>query len=317
MARKPRYHVPGAFYHLMLRGNDGQNIFFYDGDRCRLCLLIQQGMERYGHRIHAFCFMTNHIHLLVQVNQTPLSKIVHNLAFRYSQDFNKRYGKIGHLFQGRYKAILLDEEGYFLKLIRYIHMNPVRANMVKEPSAYHWSSHNAYLGENEIAWLIIEHALKKFDIVRDRARKLYNDYTLKKETQEELAELRSSFKDGQILGNDEFAASIRETCDKPIDSPVPLSAIIEAACIVFSVEMPMIASPSQSRQICLVRGAIVAQALENGMSITNTAKVLRRDESTVSRLCSRFLAKYHLCDDLKNQARLLKEKSIQLANLQA
>ncbi len=72
MARKLRYHLSGAFYHVMLRGNDGQKIFFNDGDRCRMCLLIQQGVERYGYRIHAFCLMSNHIHLLVQVNSIPL-----------------------------------------------------------------------------------------------------------------------------------------------------------------------------------------------------------------------------------------------------
>ncbi len=71
MVRKPRYHIPGAYYHVMLRGNNGQSIFLNDADRCRLCLLIQQGIERYGHRIHAFCFMSNHIHLLAQTSQTP------------------------------------------------------------------------------------------------------------------------------------------------------------------------------------------------------------------------------------------------------
>jgi REP element-mobilizing transposase RayT len=301
----------------MLRGNDGQNIFFCDADRCRLCLLIQQGVERYGHRIHAFCLMTNHIHLLVQVNQTPLSKIVHNLAFRYSQDFNRRYGKIGHLFQGRYKAILLDEVDYFLKLVRYIHMNPVRANMVRDPSAYFWSGHRAYLGENEIAWLSIEHALKKFDVVQERARKLYNDYILKIETQEELNELRSCFKDGQVLGNNEFTEAVRETYEKPTEKNISLSAIVEAACTVFSVDKSMLSSPSQLRKICLARGAIAAQALENGLSINEIAKVFKRDKSTISHMCSSFLTKYRLCDSLKQQTQLLKEKSTQLAILQA
>lgn len=317
MARKPRYHVPGAFYHLMLRGNDGQSIFFSDADRCRFCLLIQQGVEKFDHRIHAFCLMTNHIHLLVQVNQTPLSKIVHNLAFRYSQDFNRRYGKIGHLFQGRFKAILLEEQDYFLKLIRYIHMNPVRANMVRDPSDYDWSGHRAYLGDNEIAWLTIEHALKKFDVTEGRARKLYNDHILKTETPEELDELRRCFKDGQLLGNEEFAESVREIFEKPEEKVVSLSVIVEAACTVFSVDKSMLSSPSQLRNICLARGAVASQAIQNGVPMTEVANVLRRDPSTVSRMCSSFLAKYHLCEDLKQQIQLLKEKSAQLAILQA
>ena len=136
MTRKSRYHVPGAFYHVMLRGNDGQEIFFSDADRCRMCLLIQQGVERYGHRIHAFCFMSNHIHLLLQVGDIHISKIMHNLAFRYSQKTNRQYSKIGHLFQGRFKACLVEETSYFLRLLRYIHMNPVRAGLVKIAALY-------------------------------------------------------------------------------------------------------------------------------------------------------------------------------------
>lgn len=317
MARKPRYHVPGAFYHLMLRGNDGQDIFFNNEDRCRLCLLIQEGVERYGHRIHAFCFMRNHIHLLVQMGHISLSKIVHNLAFRYSQNINKRYGKIGHLFQGRYKAVLLDEEGYFLRLIRYIHMNPVRANITKDPSDYSWSSHNAYLGEDEVAWLTIEHALGRFDSVLGRARKLYVDYCLKKELQEDLDELRKGFKDGQILGSDMFAENIRATDKQEKMSSISLSVIIEAACTVFNIESFLLSSSSQSKQISLVRGAIATYALENGMTLNDIAIIFRRDESSVSRLRSRFLAKYQLCNDLKSQVSLLNDKSLELASLQA
>lgn len=317
MSRKPRYHVPGAFYHLMLRGNNGQNIFFDNADRCRLCLLIQEGVERYGHRIHAFCFMSNHIHILVQASHTPLSKIVHNLAFRYSQNVNKRYSKIGHLFQGRFKAILLDEEGYFLKLIRYIHMNPVRAKMTMDPSEYPWSSHKAYLGEDTIAWLTIEHALGKFDAVLDRARKLYINYCLKRESQEDLDEIRMGFKDGQVLGSDDFTANIRSLYQQEKKSSLPLSVIIEAACIVFGVELPLLLSPSQSRQISLIRGAITAHALENGMTLNDIAIVFNRDESTVSRLSSRFQTKYQQSNDLKCQVNLLKDKSRQLASLQA
>ncbi len=136
MARPKRYHIPGSFYHVMLRGNDGQNIFFSDSDRCVMCLLLQEGKERYGHWIHAFCFMRNHIHLLIQVGEIPLSKIMQNVAFRYAQRINRKTKKIGHLFQGRFKAILIEERSYFIKLLRYIHLNPVRAKIVNSPENY-------------------------------------------------------------------------------------------------------------------------------------------------------------------------------------
>lgn len=150
MARFERYHLPGSFYHVMLRGNDGQDIFFSDADHCAMCLLLQEGVEKYGHRIHAFCFMRNHIHLLIQVGEISLSKIMQNLAFRYSQKINRKNKRIGHLFQGRFKAILIEEHNYFTRLLRYIHTNPVRANVVDTPENYIWSSHNAYIGRNEV-----------------------------------------------------------------------------------------------------------------------------------------------------------------------
>lgn len=120
----------------MLRGNDGKDIFFSDADRCEMCLLIQKGVERYQHRIHAFCFMSKHIHLLIQIADIHLSKIIHNLAFRYSQRINRKKSKQGHLFQGRFKAIAIQEIVYLKRLLRYIHQNPVRASLVKNPSDY-------------------------------------------------------------------------------------------------------------------------------------------------------------------------------------
>ena len=100
MARRRRYHLPGATYHVMLRGNGGERIFFDDQDRCRMCLLIQEGVERYGHSLLGYCFMTNHIHLAIQVGQVKLSRIMQNLAFRYARYLNRKHKRIGHVFQG-------------------------------------------------------------------------------------------------------------------------------------------------------------------------------------------------------------------------
>jgi len=88
MARKPRIHFPGAFYHVILRGNGGQDIFSIDDDRIRFLLLLQEGLERYKHRIHGFCLMSNHVHLLIQVGDVSLSKIMQNVSFRYTRYYN-------------------------------------------------------------------------------------------------------------------------------------------------------------------------------------------------------------------------------------
>src|SRR5580692_3423744 len=100
MARRQRFHSPNSTYHVMLRGNNGHDIFFSDEDRYRMCLLIQQSAERFGHKVEAYCFMTNHIHLAMRVFETSLSKFMHYLAFRYARYINRKYKRIGHLFQG-------------------------------------------------------------------------------------------------------------------------------------------------------------------------------------------------------------------------
>ena len=120
MARKPRVYYHGALYHVTLRGNAGQTVFFDNRDRTHFYLLVQEGIERFRHRIHAFCLMNNHVHLAIQVADIPLSRIIQNLSFRYTRWINWRQSRLGHLFQGRYKAVLVDADAYLLELTRYI-----------------------------------------------------------------------------------------------------------------------------------------------------------------------------------------------------
>lgn len=139
MARKPRVHYPTALYHVILRENGGQEIFFSKEDRFWFYLLLQEGIERYGHRIHAFCLMTNHIHLAIQVGDMTLARIIQNISVRYTRWVNWRQGRTEHLFQGGYKAALVDVDSYLLGLTRYIYLNPVRSGIVREPENYPWS----------------------------------------------------------------------------------------------------------------------------------------------------------------------------------
>jgi putative transposase len=171
VSRKPRVYSPGAAYHVTLRGNAGQALFFDNRDRTRFYLLLQEGIERFRHRIHAFCLMSNHVHLAIQVGDIPLSRIMQNLSFRYTRWINWRQHRTGHLFQGRYKALMVDADAYLLELIRYIHLNPVRAGIVKGPEAYPWSGHRAYLGREEIPWLTTDWVLGQFSKKASLARK--------------------------------------------------------------------------------------------------------------------------------------------------
>jgi putative transposase len=176
MARKPRIHYPGALYHVILRGNARQDVFSDEKDRYRFYLLMQEGIERYGHRVLAFCLMTNHIHLALQVGEVSLSRIMQNLAFRYTRWVNWRLKRSGHLFQDRYKAVLVDADSYLLELGAYIHLNPVRASMVATPETYPWSSHRAYLGNELIPWLNTDYILSQFSETLSNARRQFVEF---------------------------------------------------------------------------------------------------------------------------------------------
>ena len=176
MARKPRLHVEGGLYHVMLRGNGGQDLFFEPSDRHFFYGLIEEGVARFGYRLHGFCLMTNHVHLIVQVGAIALARPMQNLAFRYSRRINWRQRRRGHLFQGRYTALLVEAESHLLELVRYVHLNPVRAGLVAVPEDYPWSGHNAYLGEERLAWLTTDWVLARFAGRRATARSRYRAF---------------------------------------------------------------------------------------------------------------------------------------------
>jgi len=152
MPRHPRLHVPGACYHVILRGNHQENIFGAPEDRKVLNDIVGEALPLHGARIHAFCWM-NHLHALTQIGEMELGPLVQRIAVRYSRYRHKQLGTTGHLFERRHRAFLVETDLYFITLLRYIHLNPVNAGMVKTAQEYPWSSHRVYLGLDAIPWL--------------------------------------------------------------------------------------------------------------------------------------------------------------------
>lgn len=146
MALRTRIHYPGAVYHALARGVDGREVFADDADRhCFLSTLSRLRRET-GFSLLAYCLMGNHFHLAIKVSDIPLGVILQRLLTAYVKTFNSKYERTGHLFQSRYTAILCRDDRYLLGLVRYIHMNPVRANLVATPAQWPWSSHRCYTG---------------------------------------------------------------------------------------------------------------------------------------------------------------------------
>lgn len=162
MARPLRLEFPGALYHVTARGNARQKIYFDDADRHLFLDLCGREIGQQGWRCYAYCLMDNHYHLLVETPEPNLVAGMRRLNGVYTQAFNRRHDRVGHLFQGRYKAIVVDKEAYLLELCRYIVLNPVRAKAVRRPERWRWSSYGAMIGESPSPpWLATEevHAL--------------------------------------------------------------------------------------------------------------------------------------------------------------
>ncbi len=170
MSRPLRLEYAGALYHITSRGNERKPIFLEEADFELFLEVLDEVCERFNWVIHSWCQMTNHYHLLLETPDANLSAGMRQLNGVYTVRFNRRYGRVGHLFQGRYKSILVDKSSYLLELNRYIVLNPVRAGMVGHPEDWPWSSYLYTLGRvKSPAWLAIDPTLLLFGQNRQSA----------------------------------------------------------------------------------------------------------------------------------------------------
>ncbi len=225
MARLPRYFVEGQAQHIIQRGNNREPIFADDSDIHFYNECLQEAAEQQGLAIHAYVLMTNHVHILATPDTAQsISKTLQSLGRRYVQYFNQTYGRTGTLWEGRYRATLIDSERYLLTCMRYIELNPVRAGMVKHPLDYPWSSYaaNARGGEDK---LVSPHSLYKRLGRNPQARQsAYRQLFRAALGKGELDAIREATNTGWVLGNDRFREKIeqlsgRRTAPKPRGRP--------------------------------------------------------------------------------------------------
>lgn len=211
MARQLRIEYPGAFYHIYSRGNQKQPIFLSDDDRHFILKCLREAHEKFGVIVHTYCLMPNHYHLIIETPFGNLSDMMHFLNTMFSVYFNTRHKRCGHLFQGRYKSILIQAEGYAKQLSKYIHLNPVRAKIVDLPEQHPWSSYSFFCGTRRPEkWMTTSFILSLFGEFPEKARNDYIEFMNKEIGQEVPAAIKSSMRTG-ILGNKDFVARIKET----------------------------------------------------------------------------------------------------------
>jgi putative transposase len=215
MARPLRIEYPGAVYHVTSRGNEKKPIFKDDQDRENFLNSLQHVNKRYHWICHAYCLMTNHYHLMIETPDGNLSLGMRQLNGVYTQLFNKRHGRTGHLFQGRYKAILIQKDSHLLEVSRYVVLNPVRARMAAKPDDWKWSSYLATAGRTTPhPGLTVDWVLDQFGRQRSKAEKEYRQFVswgIGKET------IWTGVRGQALLGEDDFVDALTDHLRKQKD----------------------------------------------------------------------------------------------------
>ncbi len=216
MSRPLRIEFPGALYHVIARGNAREAIFQDDEDRQLFCSVLTRVCQRFQWRLWAYCLMDNHYHLLAETLQSNLSRGMREVNGVYTQAFNRRHRRVGHVLQGRYKAVLVDKDNYLLELSRYIVLNPLRAHLCKRPADWAWSSYRAIMGKSSASeTLAIAETLGLFSTNRGAARRAYARFVAEGIDQP-LPEIRQQL----YLGDDAFAARMAQRA-KRVSDEVP------------------------------------------------------------------------------------------------
>ena len=288
MSRPLRLHVPGAFYHVTMRGNHRQDIFFAPADRTLFNELTEEVIERFSARLHAYCLMTNHVHLLIQVGDAPLGRLIMRIAGQYARIVQGQLRTTGHLFEKRYHPILVDADEYLLELLRYIHLNPVRARIVSTPDEYSWSSHHSYLGTRSEKWVTTEFALGMFHTELEHAVAAYRRFvTQEGSSTSPFGECNPN--DQRILGSDDFAGKLLGAAWRP-RSRQSIEELIEEAVRVFSVSLESLRSSSKQRHLTHARAWIAHRAVTLRItSLSHVARLLNRSESSLRECVRRQL----------------------------
>lgn len=219
MARPLRVEFAGALYHVISRGNERKPIVRDDADREKRLDWLRRTVETYGWRLHAFVLMTNHEHLFVQTPEPNLSAGMQYLGGSYTSYFNRRHRRSGHLFQGRFRGHLIEEEGYFLEVSRYIHLNPVRAKMVQRPEEYPWSSCGGYLRSRQaVPWVTYAQVLGEFAGDPRKARRAYRQFLEAGVAEPPPSPFCTAVR-GLLLGSERFVARVRGWLAERADDP--------------------------------------------------------------------------------------------------
>jgi len=253
--------------------------------------------------------MTNHIHLAIQAGETPLSRIMQNLSLRYTTWINRRMNRSGHLFQGRYKAVLVDADSYLLELVAYIHLNPQRAGMSAGPGDYAWSSHRAFLGQETVPWLTTDQVLTMFGGRRDKAVRLFSLFVGERMGDGHKEEFhRGSGSDSRLLGEERFIDEVMEKALIRRETKPTVGEVLEIVKMNCNIDDETLCSRQRSGPIAEARtlAAWAVSEFSDG-TISEVGRLFGRDVSTLSACIKRMSEKARKDSRIARRMELVKQ----------
>ena len=285
MARRHRVFGAGLLYHVIARGNRQQNIFLGPPDYRAYLERLAKYRKKCNLTLYAYCLMPNHVHLLLETADLPLAKFMQGVQQSYTQHFNRAHRQVGHVFQGRYKAIVCDKEVYLYALIRYIDLNPVRARLVTNPEDYPYSSHRIYLAGQATEVLDPASGLRLFD-----GPSGYRQFALEGLHEGHRPDYYE-VQDQQFLGREGFAEGVKlesakRTKDRP---PGSLTVALKAIAKQLKIEPGLLRSQDRSWEVSRIRSLVTYVLVRRlGFPVSDVAAYVGRDGSTLSTLLNRF-----------------------------
>lgn len=311
MARPLRVQYPGAVYHVTARGNERKPIFRSAADRAQFLAVLAHAVERYRLILHAYILMDNHYHLLVETREANLAQALRHLNGVYTSAFNRTHRRVGHLFQGRYKAVMVDKESYLAELSRYLHLNPVRTKQPRALARYPWSSYWDYIGRRPAPpWLTRTMVLGAFGGPGRTGERRYRAF-VEAGAKTGVTSPWDRVVAQVALGNEAFVAGIRRqvarvavASDREVPSRRHLAARPTWEAIARAVEtaQPQLDALTTGRRSDPGRAVLVYLARERGgLSLKDVGRRIGREDATVSQVARR-VAERRRADARWNQA---------------
>jgi putative transposase len=287
MSRRQRLHVPGGTYYVVQQGSALQPIFSQPEDYLLFERLLVAALRRNGARLHAYCWMPTSIHLVLQIEEISVGRLMQGLTSRYARSMQQRAGESGHFFRQRYKALLVDPEAWLAKLMHYVHHAPLLAGLADSVDAWERTSHAAYLRKADVPWLTTRPALRLLDSCDDASA--YGEFISKPPLASDIALFEhGSEHDPRIIGDQSFLAKLPRR-SRTYRTTTSLEQIIHTVTSTLGVEQEHVLSRSRAREFALARALIAWYASERGVAtLSEVARRLRRDPSTLSMAISRY-----------------------------